>query len=152
MGQGVLGQIAILLLKAAGAVPVIAADPVAEKRERALGLGADFAFDPAAEDFAGRVRSVTGYGHKVQEGRVDGSGANVVVEVTGKGLAMDMALDAIAPFGRLALLGCTRDSDFTINYYRKVHGRGVTLVGAHTNARPDRESAAGWCLAKGYVV
>jgi hypothetical protein len=53
-------------------------------------------------------------------------------------------LDAIAPFGRLALLGCTRDSDFTVNYYRKVHGRGVTLVGAHTNARPDRESAAGW--------
>ena len=36
MGQGILGQMAVLLLKAAGAAPVIAADPMAEKRERAL--------------------------------------------------------------------------------------------------------------------
>ena len=75
---------------------------------------------------------------------MEASGANVIIEVTGKGPALDTALDAVAPFGRLALLGCTRDSNFTINYYRKVHGRGVTLVGAHTNARPDRESSPGW--------
>lgn len=144
MGQGVLGQIAVMLLKAAGAVPVIAADPVAEKRERALMLGADYAFDPTCENFAAKVKAVTGYGHRVQEDRVEASGANVIIEVTGKGPALDTALDAVAPFGRLALLGCTRDSNFTINYYRKVHGRGVTLVGAHTNARPDRESSPGW--------
>jgi 2-desacetyl-2-hydroxyethyl bacteriochlorophyllide A dehydrogenase len=144
MGQGVLGQVAVMLLKAAGAVPIIAADPNAEKRRRALALGADYAFDPTAEDFARQVKAVSGYGHKVQEGRVDGTGANVVIEVTGIGQALDMALDAIAPFGRLALLGCTRNSNFTINYYRKVHGRGITMVGAHTNARPDGESAAGW--------
>jgi hypothetical protein len=41
-------------------------------------------------------------------------------------------------------LGCTRNSDFTIDYYRKVHGPGITLVGAHTNARPCQESANGW--------
>lgn len=144
MGQGVLGQLAVMLLKAAGAAPVIAADPVPAKRERALRLGADYAFDPLAADFAALVKSVTGYGRKVQMGRVDASGADVVIEVTGNGRALDTALDAIAPFGRLALLGCTRDSDFTVDYYRKVHGRGVTLVGAHTDARPDRESAAGW--------
>lgn len=144
MGQGVLGQLAVMLLKAAGAVPVIAADPDAGKRERALALGADFALDPTADGFAGQVKAITGYGHKVQEGRVEATGANAVIEVTGIGPALDIALDAIAPFGRLALLGCTRDSNFTINYYRKVHGRGITLVGAHTNARPDAESAAGW--------
>lgn len=144
MGQGVLGQLAVMLLRSAGAVPVIAADPVPEKRERSLALGADLALDPTAEDFAQRVKAVTGFGRRVQEGRVDGTGANVVVEVTGKGSALNTALDAIAPFGRLSLLGCTRDSNFTVNYYRKVHGRGVTLVGAHTNARPDSESAAGW--------
>ncbi len=144
MGQGVLGQLAVMLLKAAGAVPVIAADPVPEKRVRALELGADYAFDPLAKDFAEQVRAVTATGRQVQEGRVADAGAKVVIEVTGNGGALNMALDAIAPYGRLALLGCTRDSDFTINYYRKVHGRGVTLVGAHTNARPDVESANGW--------
>jgi threonine dehydrogenase-like Zn-dependent dehydrogenase len=144
MGQGVLGQLAVLLLMAAGAVPVVAADPVAEKRERALSLGADFAFDPMSCDFAECVKSVTASGRKVQNGRTEDSGAKVVIEVTGNGAALNSALDVIAPFGRLALLGCTRNSDFTINYYRKVHGRGVTLVGAHTDARPDGESSSGW--------
>jgi len=144
MGQGVLGQLAVMLLKAAGATPVIAADPVPDKRARALEIGADYAFDPMSADFAAQVRAVTDNDRRVQENRVDGAGPKVVIEVTGNGGALNTALDAIAPFGRLALLGCTRDSNFTINYYRKVHGRGVTLVGAHTNARPDVESSGGW--------
>ena len=41
MGQGILGQLAVMLLKCAGATPVIAADPIAEKREQALKIGAD---------------------------------------------------------------------------------------------------------------
>ena len=144
MGQGVLGQLAIVLLKAAGAAPIIAADPVAAKRKRALKLGADYAFDPLAPDFAEQVKAVTGTGRFVQDGRVADSGAKVVIEVTGNGGALNTALDAIAPYGRLALLGCTRDSNFTINYYRKVHARGITMIGAHTNARPDGESHGGW--------
>ena len=44
------------------------------------------------------------------------------------------------PLGRIALLGCTRKSDFTIDYYKKVHSPGITLVGAHTNARPQVDS------------
>lgn len=144
MGQGILGQFAVMLLRAAGSAPVIAADPVPEKRERSISLGADYAFDPMSADFAKKVKSVTDLGRKVQNGHTEDSGAKAVIEVTGNGAALDTALDAIAPFGRLALLGCTRDSNFSINYYRKVHGRGVTLVGAHTSARPVDESAAGW--------
>ena len=53
-------------------------------------------------------------------------------------------MDCMARFGRVALLGCTRKSDFTIDYYRKVHGPGITLIGAHTNARPTEESHFGW--------
>ena len=45
--------------------------------------------------------------------------------------------------GRIALLGCTRSSKFEIDYYGKVHGRGISLIGAHTLARPKVESAAG---------
>ena len=40
--------------------------------------------------------------------------------------------------------GCTRNSDFTIDYYNKVHAKGVTFVGAHTMARPQYESSEGW--------
>jgi threonine dehydrogenase-like Zn-dependent dehydrogenase len=31
-----------------------------------------------------------------------------------------------------------------VDYYRKVHGPGITLIGAHTNARPGKESHNGW--------
>lgn len=132
MGQGVLGLVAIPLLKAAGAVPVIAVDPIPEKREKALSVGADYALDPFAEDFAKTVKELTN------------GGANVGIEVTGIGAGLDGILDGMARFGRVALLGCTRNKDFTIDYYRKVHGPGITLVGAHTNARPEYESSGGW--------
>lgn len=132
MGLGVLGLIGIELLRAAGAYPIIAVDPVPEKRERAITLGADYALDPFEEGFADRVREITG------------GGAHICLEITGLGSGLDMALDCMRRFGRVALLGCTRSSDFSIDYYRKVHGPGITMVGAHTMARPKYESSDGW--------
>ncbi|MBR4959483.1 MAG: zinc-binding alcohol dehydrogenase [Clostridia bacterium] len=131
MGQGVLGQVAVQLLRIAGAAPIIAVDPSPDKRERALTLGADYALDPFTPDFVNTVHRLTG-------------GIKAAIEVTGNGHALDQVLDCMARFGRVALLGCTRSSDFTIDYYRKVHGPGITLIGAHTLARPDKESSAGW--------
>ena len=131
-GLGVLGLIGVQLLKCAGAVPIVAVDPVAERRQKALKLGADFALDPFEDGFVERVKQITG------------KGVNVAIEVTGNGKGLDMALDCMARFGRIALLGCTRSSDFSIDYYHKVHGPGITLIGAHTMARPKNESFEGW--------
>ncbi len=132
MGMGILGIVALQLLKAAGTVPIIAVDPDPIKREKALKCGADFAFDPYAADFAESVKAVTN------------GGANVGIEVTGVGAGLNGILDCMALKGRVALLGCTRSSDFSIDYYHKVHGPGITLIGAHTNARPAYESHGGW--------
>lgn len=132
MGLGLLGIVSIPLLKAAGAAPIIAVDPIPEKREKALSVGADYALDPFAPDFAKTVKALTG------------RGAKVGIEVTGVGAGLDGILDCMAPFGRVALLGCTRNKEFTIDYYRKVHCPGITLIGAHTNARPGVESHGGW--------
>ena len=132
MGLGILGMLGVGLLRAAGAVPLIAVDPVAERRAQALAMGADYALDPFAPDFVETVKALTG------------GGVKVALEVTGKGQGLDMVLDCMARFGRVALLGCTRNADFTIDYYRKVHWPGVTLVGAHTMARPKMESSDGW--------
>ena len=131
MGLGVLGMMAVKLLRAAGATPIIAVDPVADKRQWALENGADFALDPFDPDFSKTAKKLTN------------GGAAVGIEVTGIGKGLDGILDCMAKFGRVALLGCTRNSDFTIDYYRKVHGPGITLVGAHTNARPKIESYPG---------
>ena len=132
MGMGVLGMFAVQLLKISGATPIIAVDPDETKRTKALNIGADYALDPYASDFAETVKKLTN------------GGANVGIEVTGVGAGLNGILDCMARFGRVALLGCTRDSDFTVDYYRKVHGLGISLVGAHTHARPDFDSSNGW--------
>ena len=132
MGMGVLGLVAIPLLKTAGAAPIIAVDPIPEKREKALSVGADYALDPFAEDFAKTVKDLTK------------GGAKVGIEVTGVGAGLEGILNCMARFGRVALLGCTRNKEFTIDYYAKVHAPGITLVGAHTMARPEYESHNGW--------
>jgi trk system potassium uptake protein TrkH len=65
MGLGILGMIAVKLLRCAGAVPIVAVDPNPVRREMALKCGADYAFDPFDKSFAENVKSVTGGGVKV---------------------------------------------------------------------------------------
>ena len=140
MGCGTLGLFAVQFCAAMGATPVIAVDPVKEKREKALELGANYALDPYAEDFVEKMFELT-----------DGRGINAAVEVTGIGKALDQILDCMARHGRISLLGCTRNSDFTIDYYRKVHWPGVELIGAHTNTRPENDSRPGfWTYTDDY--
>ncbi len=129
MGLGVLGLLGVQFAKAAGAVPVIAVDPTPARREKALALGADYALDPFDGDFVKQVKELS---H---------GGVNAAIEVTGLGAGLNQCLDCMKPFGRIALLGCTRDKNFTVDYYRKVHGPGISLIGAHTSARPKFESS-----------
>ncbi len=132
MGLGILGLFAVQLAYLSGATPVIAVDPIAERREKALKFGADYAFDPYDADFIQKVKAVTN------------GGANTAIEVTGLGIGLEQCLDCMAKFGRVALLGCTRDKNFSIDYYRKVHGPGISLIGAHTLARPQYNSSPGY--------
>lgn len=136
MGLGLLGQLAVKLLKAAGALPIVAVDPIKSRRDEAVIGGADYALDPMEVGFAEKVKAITN------------GGAKVGIEVTGVGAGLDGILDCMAAFGRVALLGCTRNKDFTIDYYSKVHCTGITMIGAHTLARPEVESHPGWFTHK----
>lgn len=129
IGEGLLGIFATQFLRLSGANPVIAADLNPERRELALALGADYAFDPTDADFVKRV-------HEVTKGR----GVNGCVEVTGVSAAMNTALQCASYMGRISLLGCTRVSDCSVDYYTQVHRPGVKLIGAHNFVRPKYES------------
>ncbi len=131
MGLGILGVFAVQELRAAGAYPIIAVDPVKERRAFALKMGADHALDPTDADFCEKVN------------KISNGGVNVCIEVTGLGIGLIQALDCMKMMGRVALLGCTRNSHFEIDYYGKVHAKGISLIGAHTMARPKVESSAG---------
>lgn len=129
MGLGLLGMFSVQFLRASGANPLIAADLNPERRKMALELGADYAFDPSEPDFVEKVKSVT-----------RGRGVNATVEVTGVSKAMLQALDCAAWMGRISLLGCTRVSDCSVDYYPQVHRPGIKLIGAHNFVRPKHES------------
>ncbi|ALV40003.1 zinc-binding dehydrogenase [Pseudarthrobacter sulfonivorans] len=59
-GVGGLGIHAVQLLRMIGASPIIAVDPLPSAREQAVSRGADAALDPAAPDFADRIRELNG--------------------------------------------------------------------------------------------
>lgn len=128
VGLGILGLFAVALARIAGAAPVIATDLNAARREIALALGAHLVFDPADPNYAEQVKAAAR------------GGVDAVIEVTGQSIAMKQALAFTAPFGRVALLGCTRVSDATIDYYQEVHRPGIEIIGAHTMSRPKVES------------
>lgn len=128
VGLGVLGQLAVQFAKAAGAYPVVAVDMNKDRREEALRNGADFAFDPSDPEYIQNVLKVCP------------DGFVTAIEVTGVGQALVQTLRLMNRFGRVALLGCTRDSNFSVDYYARVHTPGVELIGAHTLARPEVES------------
>lgn len=128
VGLGILGLFAVALSRIAGGVPVMASDCNPARRQKALELGAQLAFDPAADDYIEQVKSAAP------------GGVDAVIEVTGQSVALRQALGFVARFGRISLLGCTRVSDTVIDYYQQVHRPGVEIVGAHALARPMLES------------
>ena len=131
-GMGILGAFAVQIANLSGAIPVIVSDFDPVRRDLALQLGATAAFSPDEKDFVENVKVATG-----------GSGPNAVVEVTGSAAALQQALEYIAWEGRISLLGCTRISDVPIDFYKYVHRRGISLLGAHTFTRSKQESAPG---------
>lgn len=132
VGQGILGVFALQIAVLSGAIPVIVSDLDPARRALALKLGATAAFSPDEENYIEKVKAATG-----------GKGPNAVVEVTGSAAALTQALEYVAWEGRISLLGCTRISDVPIDFYKYVHRRGISLIGAHTFARAKTESSPG---------
>ena len=89
-GQGVVGLLVTQLLGLAGASRVLVVDPVKKRRELALDVGADEAFEP--DDVPERVLNATA-----------GRGADVAVEASGAGVALQAAIDAVASEGTVVV-------------------------------------------------
>lgn len=133
MGQGLLGLFATQLCRLSGGQPVIAADVSEARRRLALRLGADYAFDPTDAGFREAVSEAT------QRRK-----ANAVIEVSGSAKALNQALTCTARQGRVVLLGCTRISNDSIDFYTDVHKPGISIIGAHNFVRPDYDSYPGY--------
>ncbi len=90
---GGVGSFAVQLAKLYGAGKVIAAASTPEKRAIAERLGADASVDYMDPGWAEEVRALT-----------NGRGVDILLQMTG-GPTVNQALDAMAPFGRMAFIG-----------------------------------------------
>jgi len=136
LGQGLVGQLALQLAKLSGGMPTIGVDLYDPRLEVSLKHGADYVFNPGKVHLEEEVGRVT-----------EGKGASVVIEATGSPEAVPTALKLAGNYGRVVLLGSTR-GESTVNFYRDVHRKGVTVIGAHNSVRPRYESRHGWWTSR----
>lgn len=85
-GLGVVGQLTVALLKRAGAFTVIAIDPIANRRDAAITMGAAASVDPLAGDIEQQVRALN-----------NGELVDVVIETSGAISGLNDAIKIIRP-------------------------------------------------------
>ena len=93
VGCGGVGLAAINAARIAGAGKVIAADPLAEKRELAKVLGATHTVDALADDAAKQIIAITG------------GGAHYAIEAVGRQASADLAVASLRRGGTAIILG-----------------------------------------------
>ena len=116
IGCGPIGLLLIQAVRAAGVTRVIAADPLAHRREAARRYGADTVFDPAAAGSAADFFAAE-----------TGLGVDVAFDVSGTDAAIDLALVAARPGARVVLVGIP-DTDATTFRASVARRKGLTLV------------------------
>lgn len=97
-GIGGLGVHAVQIARLVGASPIIAVDPLAAARERALALGADVALDPGSEDVVGRIRELTG-----------GAMLDAAFDLYGANATLAQAVASLGRGGRAVMVGLSMD-------------------------------------------
>jgi 2-desacetyl-2-hydroxyethyl bacteriochlorophyllide A dehydrogenase len=114
-GQGVVGLLVAQLLRLAGVGRVLAVDPLKKRRELARAVGVDEAFEPD-ENLLGRVLDATG-----------GRGADVAVEISGSGKALQAAIDAVAVEGTVVVVSWYGTKPVTLSLGGHFHRGRVRL-------------------------
>jgi len=87
-GVGAIGSIMLDLVIHSGAAKITVSDPIPEKRENALAMGAQYVIDPVKEDLVARGMEITG-----------GKGFDHIFEVSGVPAAALPCLDLLAKCG-----------------------------------------------------
>src|SRR5215469_12967454 len=116
-GVGSIGLMAIPVARAAGAAKVIAVDINPGKLELAKRLGADRVFDARDEGLQQRILEET-----------NGDGADVLLEMSGSGAAINQGLGFVRNGGRAALLGLPSDN-VSVNLAENIIFKGLTVLG-----------------------
>jgi 2-desacetyl-2-hydroxyethyl bacteriochlorophyllide A dehydrogenase len=135
LGQGVVGILVAQLLRLAGASRVLAIEPVQGRRELAHVAGVDEVFEPG-EDLTGRIFEATG-----------GRGADVAIEVSGSGAALQAAIDAVAVEGAVVVASWYGTKPVTLSLGNRFH-RGRLRLRSSQVGRISPELGSRWDRAR----
>ncbi|MEO1444199.1 MAG: zinc-binding alcohol dehydrogenase, partial [Chloroflexota bacterium] len=125
IGAGLIGLFAMRLAQLSGGIPVTAVD----LDQSRLDLAQHFVADEILN---------------VSEDNWRDSFANVVIEASGAPPAVNTAFQLAAQRGRVVLLGSSRGITSEVNFYRDVHRKGLTVIGAHELNRPSHDETPGF--------
>jgi 2-desacetyl-2-hydroxyethyl bacteriochlorophyllide A dehydrogenase len=107
-GIGGIGSILLNMVLLAGGAKITAIDPVPEKRELALSMGAAYALDPFHDDLEKKSLEITG-----------GDGFDHVFEVSGSPKAANVCLDMVAHCGKVTYFAVFPPSyEMSLNLYQ----------------------------------
>lgn len=118
-GCGPIGLMAIAVSKASGSSTVFATETNAERRAKALEMGADVVLDPSAGDAVSRMISETG-----------GTGVDVLLEMSGNPSAIQQGFAALRAGGRASLLGIPTEA-VPLDLVKDVIFKGATVQGIY---------------------
>ena len=93
-GAGPIGLLALQATKSHGVIETFAIDVIDYRLDYALKLGAETVINASREDPVESIREKTG-----------GRGVDVVIEASGAPKALQQALDAVKPGGRIVIIG-----------------------------------------------
>lgn len=128
-GLGAIGLMVVQAAAASGASRVLAADPVAPRRRRALALGATAAFDPGAGDLALAIKRAT-----------DMDGVDVAFEVSGADASMRQAVRSVRQCGTVVAVGWGHGDGRGLFLGEEFHVNRPTIVGSQAVwGNPDRD-------------
>jgi threonine dehydrogenase-like Zn-dependent dehydrogenase len=120
VGLGAIGLLAVRMARLSGAEAVFAVDPLAIRREVALGLGADEALDPTACDAGLVIHEHTGT-----------QGVDVAIEAAGSYHALDAAIRSTRVGGTVCMTGFYQGPARTVWFGREAHHNRLSFVVPH---------------------
>jgi L-idonate 5-dehydrogenase len=92
-GSGPIGLLTVIAARAYGATTIALSDPVAERRQMALTIGADSTLDPADASFKDKVAALTG------------DGFDILFEASGAPPALKQAFEVVRRGGTIVQIG-----------------------------------------------
>ena len=127
-GLGAIGLLVVQMAKLAGCRSIIGIDPLPNRREIGIHLGADDVLNPLELDIGAKIRGLTG-----------GRGADVCVEYSGSRQGLQQALRGVAYGGTVVAGAYPGPYEAGLDLGAEAHFNRPDLIFSRACSSPDRE-------------